>query len=378
MVQKHQIINRQSNMKKKSLRILFVISSFLLISLLLVNCESTAGSGHVRLFFSGNNLGHLGPCGCDIPAGGLARRVGFLLDNRRKQDLLIETGNWVTGHPDILIDLEQQMDRARLLAESMHLLDYDVVGLGRHDLDLGLSFIKKIRRKFKLPIISTNLVDENKKPVFKTNKLLRKEGLTLGILSVCTLGSPPENLTWSDPMAAIRNTLPIIVEKSDYIILLCDLPVEMIAEVAADFPEIIFLLRSSPDISYTDIQKHEHLYHASMDFEGQSLGILEFDRPEESQGSVTNITYLENQIRRKTGTIEQHKLNATGFSLTKYYQDEPEILQLIHLYESEIEDIKVQIQTATRTMLWEKFRLTDDIPEDPDWSEYVERLESPQ
>ena len=85
---------------------------------------------HITLFFTGNELGALKPCGCSGgQLGGLSKRVAIFNQVPVHSRLIVDTGALVAG------DQEQDLIKFGVLFEAFRLLDYDVVCLTGQDVE---------------------------------------------------------------------------------------------------------------------------------------------------------------------------------------------------------------------------------------------------
>jgi hypothetical protein len=112
------------------------------VALLCVSCGSDvatepsakkpAKADAVTVFFTGNGLGKLKPCGCSGgQLGGLSRRS--IIFNRVCQDkrLIIDTGSLVEGQS------EQDVIKFNITLQAYGLLGYDLVSLSEEDIEMG-------------------------------------------------------------------------------------------------------------------------------------------------------------------------------------------------------------------------------------------------
>lgn len=116
-------------------------------------------------------------------------RATLLLDNG---DLLQGTalGGWVAS---------QQVTKSHPVANALNLMRYDAVGLGNHDLDYGLSYLKRMAQHLDMPMISSNLHQQDMSPL-RPYALIncplpgsQGEALRVGILSVL----PEQTSIWN-------------------------------------------------------------------------------------------------------------------------------------------------------------------------------------
>lgn len=136
-------------------------------------------SGEILVFFSGNTLGELKPCGCakEEDQGGIERRMGFLRESLKaaQNTLLVDTGD------SFKEPTRQGKIKARFLAESMLEMGYDAVALGDHDLVYGTDFI--IEENKALPWVVGNMVLDN--PSFPQYRIKRfADGLKAAVVAL--------------------------------------------------------------------------------------------------------------------------------------------------------------------------------------------------
>jgi len=126
--------------KKEVIGVLFLTGLTLCVSCVLeVSPEPSGESPHttdaLTVFFTGNGLGELKPCGCSGgQLGGLDRRAAVF--NRVPSDnrLIIDTGLLVKS------DSEQDLIKFNIILQALKLLDYDLVNLSEEDIEIGKNF----------------------------------------------------------------------------------------------------------------------------------------------------------------------------------------------------------------------------------------------
>ncbi|MBN1804912.1 MAG: cytochrome c family protein [Sedimentisphaerales bacterium] len=128
---------------KTYLNIIRLISC-IFIALLCVSCESdvaaekSAGTPpkaeSLTVFFTGNVLGELKPCGCSGgQLGGLSRRAVIFNSVPDDKRLVIDTGSFVNSQDD------QDLIKYEIILQSLKELGYDLVSLSREDINTGKS-----------------------------------------------------------------------------------------------------------------------------------------------------------------------------------------------------------------------------------------------
>lgn len=94
--------------------------------------QPSGGDAALTMFFTGNELGSLKPCGCSGgQLGGLEKRAAIFNSVPASNRLLVETGSLVGS------DSEQDLIKFRILFEALKHLNYDVVHLTDRDLEIA-------------------------------------------------------------------------------------------------------------------------------------------------------------------------------------------------------------------------------------------------
>jgi hypothetical protein len=101
-----------------------------------VTTEPLAKSLHkadaLTVFFTGNVLGELKPCGCSGgQLGGLSRRAAVFNRVSEHKRLIIDTGSLVKSQS------EQDLIKFNIILQAFSLLDYDLVSLGEKDFEIA-------------------------------------------------------------------------------------------------------------------------------------------------------------------------------------------------------------------------------------------------
>ena len=129
--------------KKKVIGMLFLTALTLCVSCVLeVSPEPSGESPHTTdpdrigtVFFTGNVLGELKPCGCSGgQLGGLDRRAAVFNRLPRDKRLIVDTGSLVKS------DSEQDLIKFNIMLQALKLLDYDLVSLSEKDIEIGKNF----------------------------------------------------------------------------------------------------------------------------------------------------------------------------------------------------------------------------------------------
>jgi len=96
------------------------------------SAEPLHKSDALTVFFTGNVLGELKPCGCSAgQLGGLDRRAAVFNRVPKDKRLIVDTGSLVKS------DSDQDLIKFSIILQAFKLLDYDLISLGEKDIEIG-------------------------------------------------------------------------------------------------------------------------------------------------------------------------------------------------------------------------------------------------
>ena len=107
------------------------------------------------------------------------------LKNEGKIVLLLDNGDSLQGQPTVYYYNFVATNEPHIWSEVLNYMNYDVVGVGNHDVEAGHSVYDKLAKELKAPLISANLVDErSKKPYFEPYTIVEKNGVKIALLGM--------------------------------------------------------------------------------------------------------------------------------------------------------------------------------------------------
>ncbi|UWR26794.1 5'-nucleotidase C-terminal domain-containing protein [Sulfitobacter sp. S223] len=179
----------------------------------------TRPAAQIRLLATTDLHGHLLPYDYikDQPTqgGGLAGLATLIAEARAQAKAkgipvaLVDNGDTFQGTPLASYLVAEDVRPDHPIVAALNYLDYDAVGLGNHDLDHGLPYLKAIARALKMPILSSNLHGNDIHPLQQSLLLPMDIGpnapapLTLGMLSVL----PEQSVAWQSHHLSDQTTL---------------------------------------------------------------------------------------------------------------------------------------------------------------------------
>ncbi len=107
------------------------------------------------------------------------------LKNEGKTVLLLDNGDSLQGQPTVYYYNFVAINEPHIWSEVLNYMDYDVIGVGNHDVEAGHSVYDKLAKELKAPLISANLIDEKtKEPYFKPYTIVEKNGVKIAVLGL--------------------------------------------------------------------------------------------------------------------------------------------------------------------------------------------------
>ncbi len=148
--------------------------------------------------------------------GGYARMVTAVAEARKRNPdaLLVDGGDQFQG------SLFYTYYKGTVAAEIMNNLQYDGMTVGNHEFDDGPAVLRGFMDKVAFPVLMSN-ADVSKEPAL-ANKLMKstvieKAGQKIGLIGLTPentneLASPGKNITFSDPVEAVRGEVAALTE----------------------------------------------------------------------------------------------------------------------------------------------------------------------
>jgi|GEM_PF-1188341 len=156
---------------------------------------------------------------------GKLSNLAHFLKNVDDDYLLIDNGDWFLGNSFTTFLANSVPPTKNPLTAALNQLGYQAVVCGNHDLDYGLSYLKKVTANFNGDVLSANLVDKNLEPIFKPYTIIEKSGIKVAILGLTTAALRKiqyyENVAeiyCLNTLETVKKYLPELEEKADIII----------------------------------------------------------------------------------------------------------------------------------------------------------------
>lgn len=122
------------------------------------------------------------------------------------------------------------------------------VNVGFTEASFGRSFFQEERNR-KFPWVSSNIMDEEGKPLFRPYVLKEVQGIRIALVGVAGPGVGPmvrntfgSGCTVADPVRSVRNVVEALSDRADMIILLAAMAEKEIKNLAEENPGVCFII----------------------------------------------------------------------------------------------------------------------------------------
>ena len=230
--------------------------------------------------------GHIEPCGCDPEAGGIARRMSYIEQNRTEYSVIVDAGNVCAGSRDWeLLEMEY-------ILRGYLKMGYVAVNIGSNEAALDAGTLREFDDEFHL-FVSANLLDETGQTVFPPYRVVEfPNDFSVGIMGVLDeiedVSLVGEGLSIAPPGDSIAKHLPKLKSEVDFVILLAFANEEVMKGIAERFFEIDLIVGGDVDVSTAEtIEVNKSAIVATTD-EGKAAARVEVRFASDGSRTYTN------------------------------------------------------------------------------------------
>ena len=263
---------------------------------------------------------------------------------------------------------------AELQAQAYKKISYNAINVGIYDLNFGCDYLLELRRKYNLPFISANLINEKDELIFPSSMIFEKNGIKISLIGI-TADNGNDNRLYHTKhyIEAIRHELEKLQENVDCIILLTDIKFNKIKNIADNFSRINLIVRSGGGVMmFTDARKIGHLYHTAVGYQGRS--IIELNIHKKRPGDFTDITRLKKQIKYKESRIKNYKERAGDLTVDEYFKNDKWVMDRVKQYQKDLQVHKKTMSDIHNYFEVIKIDLNKNAPEDSVWQKRVQAV----
>ncbi|HUU70532.1 MAG TPA: multiheme c-type cytochrome [Planctomycetota bacterium] len=209
---------------------------------------SACGGPDVRIFYGGDELGYLQPCGCSKPqVGGFPRRA-TLIDRLRKDagaTLLLERGNFIST-----VNAQQRI-KLEVILLMLSEMGCAAATFGGNDLDLGMASLQAVRQSASFPLVSANARSDLFVPFHITTVNVKGSSFRIGVTAVAGEQEKSKfiaaGVSVDEPIPALNDVLQTLRGQTDYRVVLANTTERVARTVAEECLGVDLIIASRGD-----------------------------------------------------------------------------------------------------------------------------------
>ncbi len=244
----------------------------------------------------------------------------------------------------------------------------DALNLGSKDFAAGLVYLKQLEEKAGFPFISANIKTRENRQAFDPYKIIRRNGISLGVIGVTSLFNHPE-LSFDDPIAAVEKYSSEILDQADYLVVLfhgddpdiaklreLDIPINLVIQSKSRKRSNDGGSAPFPVFACGDRGKYVYQFDFNVSESGSPLVDLSYLRAQKKSWSQKLIRYR--QDRKK----ENADIQSIEVAITKT--------------KSKISNFDVLIAEAINTLDYKRLEMGKTVEHRPDVLEIIDQGKS--
>ena len=309
--------------------------------------------------------------------GGLSRRYVKVqeLKSEGKNPIILDAGDLFFSTTSLnKNNIESEEYRADAVLEGFGKIGCDAINVGKYELLNGLSFLKSMSSKTKIPFLSANLRDVNtKKLLFDPYIVLERGDLSFGVIGVTSLLPDTSTVVFADEfIEAGNNYIDMLSEKTDIIIMLINTDRQSQKDLAKNFENADFIVTSgSTNLTRTNAPQNENgPFMFSCGKQGKYLQTIEAKLNDASSPFV-NISDHEKKINNVKKRFDRLQKKDPKKKLEEIYKDQSNVLKLIDQYRIDLKSSEEAIAQAKNTIVYKTLGLNKKITDDPEMLSFV-------
>lgn len=315
--------------------------------------------------------------------GGLPKKsyqIKTIANKEKHNALVLDAGN-LLFKPQSPLQMQEKIVASGIM-EIYKAMSYDAVAVGPHDVAAGLDFLVE-SQKNGFPWLSANILNEEKKPIFKPSIIVKRAGLNVGIIGLSDPATPmAEKTTVADWRYILPGQLLTMKKDCDLLILLSTLPDQDNAEIIRDHPLVHIVVTASRQRGNVVPRVVNNTLITQTYSQGKYLGVLTVDwNP--GQSWLKNLDQEDlilhdrlNVIERQILKREKLKTQSATLPTDKLQQlkkERDEIYKKISLLKEQITEFESN-KGSYNTFEHSFIALNKELPEDPEIAERVSRI----
>ncbi|MCC7431685.1 hypothetical protein IT568_12650 [bacterium] len=283
---------------------------------------------------------------------------------KNTEDLLIvDAGNMLFRTEGITEQQKEEWSlKAELVMEIQNQIGLDAANVGVRDLTNGLAYLKEKSLKYKIPFVSSNLLDaKTQQLVFSEFGIIEVSGLKVGIFGITQgFNTMPKNVDWS--LKDYKTVTPEVVsklkaKKCEIIVLLANV----------QKPQLDSLLTANPEINFAVASGNQEQTFPQTIGEAKVFGTRDRSRA---------VSFVEIGKVKKSAEKKFVDLTSTEIAY-KQFQERDKLNPGTEEIKKELEKLSAQIEDTRKNKNFYKTELFDldtKIPDNKDVKQKVDAV----
>ena len=233
--------------------------------------------------------------------GGLYKKAAYLNDYRKTQKnlIVIDSGDLLNEHLKIKDSFKSSAKlKAELISKIYKGVGVDAINIGELELALGVDNLKDLEKKYDVPFVSANIVNDKNQLIFKPYVIKKAGQLNVGIIGVMgnstdisklTSEIAGSSLTVLDPIAALKEKIPEIKKKADFVIVLTHDIMNRNWKIARSVEGVDVIVGGHQKLKLKTPYNPNNNYIVESGEKGQYQGMLEVEIAADGTKTATNI-----------------------------------------------------------------------------------------
>lgn len=232
--------------------------------------------------------------------GGQYKTTTYLNEYRKTQKnlIVVDSGDLLNEHAAIKESfMASARLKAELLAEVYKGVGIDAMNVGELELALGLDYLKNLEKKYNLPFVSANIVDDKNQLVFKPYVIKKMGDFKVGIIGL--MGTTSEvsklmeeiagsSLTVLDPMETVEARVNELKDQTDFIIVLTHQHIGRNWVIARKIEGVDVIVGGHHKQKLATPYEANNVFIVQAGEKGQYQGMLEVDIADDGVKTVQN------------------------------------------------------------------------------------------